>query len=164
MIAGFQEWAASQQLIQTFPLSTLEGRGLAIDAEDYIEKVLTGSASKEPLLPALGGIPFVIESLIDDHIKLLREHKIKPVFVFSGLGADSQHQRLASSLQHSKNVSEAWDLYNASDPERAVAEFGNSCIMHTHSYRAFGCLADIGSRYIRCRTHLSIRSELFSPA
>jgi len=128
MINGFQEWAASSGVLAKYSLSELSEHGLAIHAEDYIDKILKGSETKEPLLPALGGIPFVIESTIDSHIKIFRELNIKIVFVFNGLDSNSQRKNLASSLDHSKNISEAWDLYNASDPEQAVIKFGNSCM------------------------------------
>jgi len=128
MINGFQEWAASNGVLLRYSLAELSGRAVAIQAEDYIDKILTGSATREPLLPALGGIPFLLESTIDSQIKIFRELNIKVMFVFNGLDPNSQKKNLASSLDHSKNVGEAWDLYNASDPEQAVVKFGNSCM------------------------------------
>lgn len=136
MITGFHEWAVQSNTIQTWPFSSLEGRGIAIDAETYIDKILSGQSTREPLLPALGGLPFLIESTISDHIEQLRAAEIKVVFVFNGLSTNEQRKKLQASLRHSKNVDEAWALYNASDPEKAVAQFGASCTFQVyHIYR-----------------------------
>ena len=136
MITGFQEWATQSSTLQKWPFSSLEGRGIAIDAETYVDKILSGESTKEPLLPALGGLPFLIESTLSDHIEQLRAAKIKVVFVFNGQGTNDQHKALQTALRHSKNVDEAWNLYNASDPEKAVAQFGNSCTFQVdHIYR-----------------------------
>lgn len=130
MIAGFLEWATAAQLVKSAPLSELEGTSLAIDAEYYIDKLLSDVGTREPLLPALGGMPFVLESQISSQITVLKENKITPYFVFNGLNVNRQRRKLVSSLEHSKNVSHAWDLYNQSDPEQAVTEFGQSCMFH----------------------------------
>jgi len=132
MINGFQEWATSNGVLTKYSLSELSDRGLAIHAEEYINKIFlkdSEATAREPLLSALGGIPFIIETTIDSHIKILRELNIKVIFVFNGLDPNSQTKNLTSSLEHSKNSSEAWDLYNDSDPEEAVTKFGNSCML-----------------------------------
>lgn len=129
MITGFEEWAASAQLIETGSFDQLKDRILGIEAEDYIDRILTSAPTKEPLLPALGGLPFSLETIIEGHLSALEKASIKPLFVFSGLQFNGGRERkLQSSVQYAKNVGAAWDLYNASNPERAVSEFGNSCM------------------------------------
>jgi len=126
MIAGFEDWADSAQLRESGSLDQLEDASIAIEAEYFIDSILTGG-TKEPLLPALGGVPFTIDSILEERLRVLREHKIRPTFCFNGLNPNRQRQKLEASLRYSKIVGEAWDLYNASNPERAVAEFGTSC-------------------------------------
>lgn len=126
MISGLREWAVSADLLDHGPLTQLEDATIAIDAEDYIDKILSSAPTREPLLPALGGIPFTIDKVLEERINVFHEHKIRPLFVFGGLVVEGQARRLQASLQHSKNVGEAWDLYNAHDPDGAVLEFGNS--------------------------------------
>lgn len=127
MIAGFNEWAATAQLGRSASFDQLEGRRLGIEAEDYINEILTNSPTKEPLLPALGGLPFALEQIVKDQISILEEHGIQPLFVFSGLKLNGQEEKLQSSLKATKSIVNAWELYNASEPERAVAEFGTLC-------------------------------------
>lgn len=127
MISSFNEWASSSQLIETAEFEQLRGRILGIEAEDYIDSMLTSPASKEPLLPALGGLPFAIDSVVEGHLSLLDKAGIKPLFVFSGLRFNDPDEKLQADLKAAKSVGAAWDLYGASEPERAVTEFGNTC-------------------------------------
>ena len=131
MISGFEEWAVSAQQITTASFDQLQDRVLAVEAEDFINKILSNAPTKEPLLPALGGIPFAIEAVLESRLSTFQKHNIRPLFVFSGLGFIGQEDRkLQTAQQQATSVGNAWDLYNASDPERAVAEFGTSCTIH----------------------------------
>jgi len=132
MIAGFTEWAASAQLGHTVPLSQLKNHRLGIEAEDYINNLISTPPTREPLLPALGGLPFSLEETVKSQLAAFRKHSIQPYFVFSGLKHDSQEDKLQASLKASKTIAHAWDLYGASQPETAVNEFGTLC-MHSPS-------------------------------
>ncbi|KAF4553819.1 putative temperature dependent protein affecting M2 dsRNA replication [Elsinoe fawcettii] len=135
MINGFNEWAASERLIQSSPLEQLKDRCLAIDAENHIQKILTADA-KEPLLPALGGTPFNIENTIDEHIKRFEDANIKPFFIFHGISASGEQKKVVAAELLAKKIDEAWDLYNASNPDQAVAAFGTACSFDSeHIYR-----------------------------
>ncbi|KAG8631972.1 hypothetical protein KVT40_001112 [Elsinoe batatas] len=135
MINGFTEWATTERLIQKSSLDQLKDRCLAIDAESHIHKILTADA-KEPLLPALGGTPFNIENTIDEQIKQFEDANIKPFFIFHGISAIGENKKLVTSEHLAKKIDEAWDLYNASNPDQAVAAFGTACTFDSeHIYR-----------------------------
>jgi hypothetical protein len=127
MISGFNEWAASAQLGHTDSFAELNERRLGIEAEDFIANILTTSPTKEPLLPALGGLPFGLEGIITNQIEILRRHGCQPYFIFSGVTSNGQEERLQASTRATKSIANAWELYGASEPERAVAEFGTLC-------------------------------------
>jgi hypothetical protein len=127
MISGFNEWAASAQLGHTDSFAELNERRLGIEAEDFIANILTTSPTKEPLLPALGGLPFALEDTITHHVDVLRRHGCQPYFIFNGVTSNGQEERLQASIRATKSIANAWELYGASEPERAVAEFGTLC-------------------------------------
>ena len=83
MISGFNEWAASAQLGHTDSFVELNDRRLGIEAEDFIANILTTAPTKEPLLPALGGLPFALEEIIIQQVTTLKDHQ---EVIFGGLG------------------------------------------------------------------------------
>lgn len=124
MVSGLREWASATGLLETSPFTQLEHRRIAIAAENYINGLLTGPQTREPLLPALGGLPFTLDKLLRDQLQVFKECNITPIFIFDGLRNNAQQTQLRSAAAYAKTVGGAWDLYNASDPERAVSEFG----------------------------------------
>ena len=70
----------------------------------------------------------MIETQIGNQIAEFRKHNITPFFIFNGLSFNGQETKLRQALQHSKQINTAWDLYNDSDPDRAVLTFGSSCM------------------------------------
>src|SRR4051794_7024221 len=119
MIAGFDEWAESAQIGHTVPLEQLHNHRLGIEAEYYINNFLSNHLTKEPLLPALGGLPFSLEEAINNHVSILEKHNIQPYFIFTGLNYNGQNDKLQAALKASKTVASAWDLYGASQAETA---------------------------------------------
>ncbi|KAF1827050.1 uncharacterized protein K489DRAFT_5094 [Dissoconium aciculare CBS 342.82] len=70
---------------------------VAFDAEDYLNSFLTGGhATYEPLVPALGGIPFTLNSHIDTLLSELQNAGIKPLFIFPG-GRAMSRDRITTS-------------------------------------------------------------------
>lgn len=134
MIAGFNEWAGAAQLGHTLPLEQLRNHRLGIEAEDYINNILINPPTREPLLPALGGLPFSLEDTVKNHLSSLSQHGIEPYFVFSGLSYTGQENKLQASLKAAKTVANAWELYGNSQPEHAVSEFGTLC---THDFPCY---------------------------
>lgn len=127
MIAGFNEWAGSAQLGSVLPLEQLRNRRLGIEAEDYINNLVLNPPTREPLLPALGGLPFSLEETVKNHISILKEHGIEPYFVFSGLNYNIQEDRLQALVQAIPTITNAWELYGQSQPDEAVNQFGTLC-------------------------------------
>jgi hypothetical protein len=127
MISGFTEWAAAAQLGHIDSFEELNERRLGIEADDFIANILTTSPTKEPLLPALGGLPFALEEAIAHQISILKKHGCQPYFIFNGVTANGQEDRLQTAVRAIKSIANAWELYGASEPERAVAEFGTLC-------------------------------------
>lgn len=128
MIAGFNDWVATTQIGHVLPLEQLQNHRLGIEAEDYINTLISNPPTREPLLPALGGLPFSLEETIKNHISILKRHGIEPYFVFSGLNFNAQDDKLQAMLKAAKSIANAWDLYGASQPGPAVNEFGTLCM------------------------------------
>jgi hypothetical protein len=82
---AFREWAIGESLTTSGPVEQLKDKRLIIDAEDFLETILTSQASREPLLPALGGLPFALRKHVDTYISNFKEANITPTFVFNGL-------------------------------------------------------------------------------
>jgi hypothetical protein len=118
---------------------------VAFDAEDYLNSFLTGGhATYEPLVPALGGIPFTLNSHIDTLLEDLKNAGIKPLFVFPG-GRAMSRDRLTTSQDSQRAVSilnEAWNIYNNGRGEDAVKEFGKACMFTSPPQRTH-LLADL---------------------
>jgi hypothetical protein len=123
MIRGFEAWSAN--LVQTSSLADLKDATVAIEAADYLKRFLL--RHKEKLLPALGGYPFVLNAGISEEIAAFRKHGITPIFVFSGLDIGSNRDRsFRLAEEASRTNSEAWQLYDQHQAERAVEAFGCS--------------------------------------
>ena len=125
MIQGFAEWAAAEHLIQTASTDVLSGRCVAVDAELFIQKLLTSDTTKEPLLAALDGVPFSYEKNLESEISLWRDSGIIPYFIFPGLTPRAiEPRRSVIKRQQVRKIDAAWDLYHNSDADRAVNSFG----------------------------------------
>lgn len=126
---AFHEWATEQKLTRSSDLSDLRGAQVAIDADDYVSRLLTDSVSREPLLPALGGLPMGIKKHVNNHLELFKEFNITPRFVFNGLDIATRDRTTISreARKTSDSLGEAWSLYSQSRADAAVEEFGKSC-------------------------------------
>ncbi|KAJ9627851.1 hypothetical protein H2203_003069 [Taxawa tesnikishii (nom. ined.)] len=131
MISGFEEWASSAQLVERGSLELLRGSVMGFEADEFIGRILTSIPTREPLLPALGGLPFGLDGHIEERLTALSEFDIKPVFVFNGLNPYGQERKLDAQLRAISSIKTAWDYYSASHPDLAVAEFGNNCSFDT---------------------------------
>ncbi|KAF2718908.1 hypothetical protein K431DRAFT_123914 [Polychaeton citri CBS 116435] len=126
---AFKEWAASEGHIKSSPLEQLKGSRVAIDAEDFLNALLSTSPTREPLLPALGGLPFALEHHVDHHLQSFQSADITPIFVFNGLDLACRDRRTISreSIKASRSLEEAWSLYTQTRAQEAVEEFGKTC-------------------------------------
>lgn len=126
--AAFRDWARAEALESWGELDEFAGTCLAIDAEEYLNSVLTTAATSEPLLPALGGLPFALEQHIDQDLKRFRDAKIEPLFIFNGIELavkDSSFQ-IKESQKTAKILDDAWNIYDQGRGEEAVVAFGKA--------------------------------------
>lgn len=127
MISGFHEWALSTQISHVLPLDQLRNHRLGVEAEDYINVLVSNSPTREPLLIALGGLPFSLEETVKKHLSILEQNGIQPYFIFNGLNLNGQDDKVQAMLTALKSIASAWNLYGASQPNDAVVEFGKLC-------------------------------------
>lgn len=124
MISTQDDWAAN--LAEHSKLDELSGFSVAIDAADHLTRLLNDPQWKEPLLPALGGLPFSMKRLVLDDLQRWKNHNITPLFVFNGLDFGKRDRSFRASDDASRVTAEAWELYNQSEAERAVQTFGEA--------------------------------------
>jgi hypothetical protein len=122
MAQTFGQWTAS--LAEMAPMQSLGGSTIGIEASHFLENLADFSVPgiqrpiKEALLPALGGLPFGLKSVIHATLKTFADCGITPFFVFSGMAiddSDSKNFTFAASTQSAAIVQEAWDLYQHGD-------------------------------------------------
>ena len=127
---AFRDWVAGESLTTSGPIDQLKDKRITIDAEDFLETILTSHASREPLLPALGGLPFALRKHVDAYIANFQGANITPTFVFNGLDLACKDRATIArdSRLAARSLDEAWNLYSQSRADEAVAEFGKSCM------------------------------------
>lgn len=127
---AFRDWATAEQLTITGPIDQLQDKRIVVDAEDFLENILTSQATREPLLPALGGLPFALRKHLDLYLAKFKEANITLTFVFNGLDLACRDRQTLSreSKQAARSLDQAWSLYSQSRADEAVAEFGKSCM------------------------------------
>ena len=125
----FKEWAANEGIITSAALEQLRKARIGIDADDYLRTLLTASPPREPLLPALGGLPLSFYERIDEDLERFREAGIQPVFIFNGLDYACKDRTtiLRESRKASSTLNEAWNVYGDGKGEEAVLAFGKAC-------------------------------------
>ncbi|TKA41326.1 hypothetical protein B0A54_06228 [Friedmanniomyces endolithicus] len=132
-MAAFKEWVQSEGLETSGKIDQFRKSCIAFDAEDYLDTLLTATLSREPLLPALGGLPFALQKHIDDDLQRFRDAEIKPIFVFNGLQAASKDGTMVAreGKRAAKILDEAWGIYDQGRGEDAVNAFGKACCVPT---------------------------------
>ena len=125
MIPSFDEFATP--LSEVAPLSELDGAVIAIEASHYLTRLLVNPNLKEPLLAALGGLPFTMRSAVASDMAAFRGTGIKPIFVFDGMDVSKTKTLFQQADEAVRANTTAWNLYNQHQAENAVAAFGESC-------------------------------------
>lgn len=118
------ETSAAKQ-IQKFPLSTLEGAVIGVDATYYLDQCLNEN-TEEPLKVALGGLPFCLTARIEEDIQAAKDAGIKLLFVFNGLDYVNKTPSGAESVETRRAHDEGWSHYMAGDPKATVADLGKA--------------------------------------
>lgn len=132
---AFKEWAKSEGLLQSFPIDEgCRDKELGIEAEDYLNTLLTNSQTREPLLPALGGLPFALKEHIDKDLDHFRQSGIIPTFVFNGLELGCRDRKTISkeSQKAAQILDQAWSVYDQGRGDDAVVAFGKACMLITN--------------------------------
>ena len=124
MIRDFDNWAAP--LIETSSFADLRNCVVAIEASHYLQRYLVGPPIKEPLVVALGSLPYSLKATISNELEAFREAGITPFFVFSGLDVGRKDRVFQASENATRINADAWELYNQHQAQRAVETFGSS--------------------------------------
>jgi hypothetical protein len=113
-------------VLEISELKELGGCHVVIDAADYLETRLLRSPSMEPLLPALGGLPFRMKTLILDDLKKFAEYDIVPTFIFNGIDLRRPEDPFQQRQVGAAVNAEAWVLYDNHKAEESVLRFKES--------------------------------------
>jgi len=125
MIRDFVQWTAT--FAETSDLEQLSGCRVGVEAADYLsQRILNHARAKEPLVPALGGLPLALKQHIEEDLESFRKADIEPWFVFSGLDITKQDSPFGQKTDEAAVNANAWNLYDSHQAEASVAKFGES--------------------------------------
>ncbi|KAJ4295023.1 hypothetical protein N0V90_007031 [Kalmusia sp. IMI 367209] len=125
MIRDFDTW--NNTIGEVSQLEELRGLRVGIEAANYLEhRFLYHPRAKEPLVPALGGLPLGFRLHIEDDLNKFASLQIQPFFVFSGLDISKQDDPFRQRQEGASVNSTAWQLYDGHDAEKSVTKFGES--------------------------------------
>ena len=124
----FKDWALKEAAYYTDNLSALRGDVLGIDAEEYLAGLLIAQ-NREPLLPALGGLPFSLRQRVDDDLQRFRDAGVSVMFVFNGLDLACRDRGsiFKGAARAAETLESAWRIYDAGKGDEAVSAFGRAC-------------------------------------
>lgn len=125
MIRDFVQWTAT--FGETSDLEQLSGCRVGIEAAEYLsQRILNHPRAKEPLVPALGGLPLALTLYIEADLNIFRALEIEPWFIFSGLDITKQDNPFQQKQDEATVNANAWNLYDSHQAEASVAKFGES--------------------------------------
>lgn len=125
MIRDFDAWNAN--IGELSELQELSGCKVAIEAAHYLQhRILSRPRAREPLVPALGGLPLGMKQWINEDLKTFADHQITPYFVFSGLDITKPDDPFQQKQREAGVNTVAWNLYDSNQAEASVAKFGES--------------------------------------
>ena len=130
----FKDWALNAGAVFTSDIEELRGCRIGIDAEEFLAGLLFGR-DREPLLPALGGLPFELHKRIDKALERFSSACIEPIFVFNGLDLACKDRAsiLRASLKATETLETAWAIYDSGEGDQAVEAFGKACMLTLRS-------------------------------
>lgn len=138
---AFREWAKQEDLVYTVPIGQFENSTIGYDAEDFVN-ILLSAEGREPLLPALGGLPFTLRTNIDRELENVEKLTgNKPLFMFNGIDL-AFHDRKTISKESDKAIrilDEAWRVYENGDGDAAVRAFEKACTCLRNFTRTSRC-------------------------
>jgi hypothetical protein len=126
---AFKEWARSEGMLMSGDVAEFRDATVGFDAEDYLNSLLNNVSTREPLLPALGGLPFALRQHVDRDLSNLEDAGIKALFMFNGLDIACRDRKsiMRESQKATKTLDEAWSVYDLGRGDDAVVAFGKAC-------------------------------------
>lgn len=118
-----EEWVGDQR-IAVFPLDAIKDAAIGVDASHYLTLKLNREyTAHEPLLGALGGLPFGLKHAIETELRELKAHQISLVFVFNGLDFGRSDYAARSSEAARLAHRTSWDFYDQGNADEVVKAF-----------------------------------------
>lgn len=117
MLADFNNFVARNAELNQ--LNELSGAVVAIEASFFLQlhfEAENGEA-REPLVPALGGLPSNLESSLKKDLQTFKELNIRPLFVFDGLDAGKKFGPFDKSRAAAGRCDLAWSNYHTGAPK-----------------------------------------------
>lgn len=130
MIRGLEGFLHDAHLLQEESLNVLKNTRLGIDLSYYLRQVLSAPESAEPLVTAIGGQPIALMSRIESDIRVLEQHRIKPVFVLHGLSPAKRTRPFSYEDRRPGLRKRAWESYEDDNVALATQLFASSNSLH----------------------------------
>ena len=130
MIRGLEGFLHDAHLLQEESLNALKNTRLGIDLSYYLRQVLSAPESAEPLVTAIGGQPIALMSRIESDIRVLEQHRIKPVFVLHGLSPAKRTRPFSYEDRRPGLRKRAWESYEDDNVALATQLFASSNSLH----------------------------------
>jgi len=106
------------------PLADLKHGVIGVEATSYLQRMINELAH-EPLVVALGGIPFGLKKQIEVELDRWKDYNITPLFVFDGQSIVGKNEiTMRDSKLALSKTQKAWDIYAEGQPAQAVTAFG----------------------------------------
>lgn len=134
---AFKDWLKGEGLVHSGDVKQIfEDTIIGFEADDYLNSILTNVATREPLLPALGGLPFALQLHVDTDLDRFEAAGIKPYFIFNGLDTACRDRKsiLNESSKAAKTLHDAWTVYDQGRGDDAVLAFGKACGFHVNEH------------------------------
>ncbi|GAA95645.1 uncharacterized protein L969DRAFT_71183 [Mixia osmundae IAM 14324] len=125
-VQGLSQFVHERKLVREAPLASLKDARLGIDADHYIRGLLDASRAREPFVAAIGGAPQALISQFEQELRLLEMHKIKPVFVFSGVPYLGKERPFAKDNVRAQKRFQGWAGWEKSNADLAKQMFSES--------------------------------------
>ena len=121
-VKAFDAWA--ERCVKSMPLTCLKDSVIGVDAAYYLAHFL--EPGKEPLLAALGGQPFALESVIARELDDCKAAGFKVHFVFDGLDWGVKDEPFKASMVDAFTSAAAFETYEKDMPSEAIKVFRKS--------------------------------------
>jgi len=125
MIRDFETWSSTYG--EASQLEELQGTRVGIEAAHYLDhRIMRHGSNKEPLVPALGGLPLGFRAYVETDLDAFAAFQLQPLFVFSGLDIAKQDDPFRRRQEGAIVNNQAWGLYDNHEAEKSVQKFGES--------------------------------------